>query len=733
MVKFFDRVKETSATIGIGSLALSGPATGYRSFSSVLSDGDTCYYTVTEGAQWEVGLGTYRAGVLTRSTVLSSSNSSLPINLTVGAADVFLDLPASYITTGEQTSNKGIASGYAGLDESGEISVYAAPRPISASLARIFDPATYFDKNGLVAWIDARTYPTHMTDDGGGLLSSVVDRVGGIVFTASGSGRPTYNAALYNGNGGIVGDGANTFLTAASVPAALSGASIGEIWILGTCTSGSAAVGVFCSIGGTGAATKREVRKSASYKTQVTDGSTTESDTRVSLVDQTVVIRVQFLGTQMNMWINDFACATNPTSIATLATGTTRWRLLANNSTTPANFILGSFCHQMFFSRALTDDEAHLNFCWLANQGNIPDVIGPDNYYSQGALSVAGQTFFDALPAYFRPADAAATLVNGLRVHFQAAAVPSSNAADETTVAQWPATDFISQDTALLAASTYTNGRLWFLNWTNRCNNGTPNIKPNPIYPAIKLASGKECRVEYDSLAKAAAATLVHLMHALGVSSATYNAVADAAGFNHATDIISRATLAASPATYFTGLSAYGGGQYATALNKIWLVDTLLPAGLYGVMADYECQDGRVPSFTTSHVTDLVNAVQGAGKKFMLYPNRLDGPSSVESGIDATNAAALLGLVDYFGYIIQAGVNVATSFAAQTAISGFAAAKTVPVFDCESSMLEATDLRSLILANGIHAVQFWPDGNIVGGSDPTQGLNPLINRIVFGV
>ena len=93
-----DRVKETTATTGTGTLTLAGALTGFQSFSSALSDGDTTYYAIFESStgEFEVGLGTFTASgtTLARTTILESSNSGSAINLTAGSAEVFITQPA---------------------------------------------------------------------------------------------------------------------------------------------------------------------------------------------------------------------------------------------------------------------------------------------------------------------------------------------------------------------------------------------------------------------------------------------------------------------------------------------------------------------------------------------------------------------------------------------------------------------------------------------------------------
>ena len=54
-----DRVRETSNTTGTGTYNLEGAAAGgYRSFVTGIGNANTCYYTATDGINWEVGLGT---------------------------------------------------------------------------------------------------------------------------------------------------------------------------------------------------------------------------------------------------------------------------------------------------------------------------------------------------------------------------------------------------------------------------------------------------------------------------------------------------------------------------------------------------------------------------------------------------------------------------------------------------------------------------------------------------
>lgn len=91
-----DRVLETSISTGTGSFVLAGARDGYQSFTDALNNGDTTYYTITDGTDWEVGLGTWTESTVTlaRTTVFSSSNSGSAVNFGAGTKEVFISYPS---------------------------------------------------------------------------------------------------------------------------------------------------------------------------------------------------------------------------------------------------------------------------------------------------------------------------------------------------------------------------------------------------------------------------------------------------------------------------------------------------------------------------------------------------------------------------------------------------------------------------------------------------------------
>ena len=82
-----DRVKETTSTTGSGTITLAGASAGFQSFAAIGNGNDT-YYTILNGAAWEVGKGQYTASGTTLTRVYISSSTGALLNLT-GTSDVF--------------------------------------------------------------------------------------------------------------------------------------------------------------------------------------------------------------------------------------------------------------------------------------------------------------------------------------------------------------------------------------------------------------------------------------------------------------------------------------------------------------------------------------------------------------------------------------------------------------------------------------------------------------------
>ena len=90
-----DRVQETTTTTGTGTITLAGAVSGFQSFSAI-GNGNTTYYAIVGGTEWEVGLGTYTSSgtTLSRDTILESSNGGTAVNFSAGTKNVFVTYPA---------------------------------------------------------------------------------------------------------------------------------------------------------------------------------------------------------------------------------------------------------------------------------------------------------------------------------------------------------------------------------------------------------------------------------------------------------------------------------------------------------------------------------------------------------------------------------------------------------------------------------------------------------------
>src|SRR5687768_2662149 len=79
VLKFADRVAESTVSTGTGDIELSGAIdTDHESFANQFADGDVIPCVVFGGGQWMTFIGTYNSGAnsLTRTTFKDSSTGS---------------------------------------------------------------------------------------------------------------------------------------------------------------------------------------------------------------------------------------------------------------------------------------------------------------------------------------------------------------------------------------------------------------------------------------------------------------------------------------------------------------------------------------------------------------------------------------------------------------------------------------------------------------------------------
>lgn len=90
-----DRVKVNVDTLGTGTLTIGSTAFGFQGFSALGSGNIKTYYTITQGAKWETGEGTYysASGTFSRDKVFESSASGSLIDL-ADSSTLFVTYPA---------------------------------------------------------------------------------------------------------------------------------------------------------------------------------------------------------------------------------------------------------------------------------------------------------------------------------------------------------------------------------------------------------------------------------------------------------------------------------------------------------------------------------------------------------------------------------------------------------------------------------------------------------------
>ena len=117
-----DRVKETTTSIGTGTINLAGATVGFDSFVSGIGTTNSTYYaiTVSQGV-WEVGIGTVTdaaTDTLSRDTVISnSSGNTSKIDFAAGEKDVFCTIPAKRTISPVMTATGYVVTHSSTLDE----------------------------------------------------------------------------------------------------------------------------------------------------------------------------------------------------------------------------------------------------------------------------------------------------------------------------------------------------------------------------------------------------------------------------------------------------------------------------------------------------------------------------------------------------------------------------------------------------------------------------------------
>ncbi|TPW31178.1 hypothetical protein [Pararhizobium mangrovi] len=297
------------------------------------------------------------------------------------------------------------------------------------------------------------------------------------------------------------------------------------------------------------------------------------------------------------------------------------------------------------------------------------------------------------------------------------------------------------------------DGEIAHFQWAHRASaiEGTEKgTKPNPISPTIRRADGIVCRVQYSTIAKAMAASKVCIMTTLGYDPAECAVVAADAGFDSSA-IVSYADAVDGCEALFAddpnpdATPPYAGEPYHVATDRIILANARIvdnPAQAWGIVYDYEAQDGRSSDATRTHIADLAEVCHTKGFKLLVYTNPLDGAGVLQSGLTRDSLGDVLAAVDRLSILVgtaYSGGNVVGHFRRQLAMltgpdgSGSPdMAKVFVTFALSSGEVDARQVRRLLTElSAVRMLWYWPDLQTLGG-DRSRTVNRVIAASAYG-
>jgi hypothetical protein len=202
-----DRVQETTTTTGTGTVTLAGAVPGYQSFAAI-GNGNTTYYCITDGTNWETGLGTYTSSgtTLARTTVLESSNSNSLVNFSAGTKNVFVTYPASeaVLLTGTQTLT---AKTLTSPTITGAVVSSMASSVITAGTVVASTSGTSVGFTNIPSWVKRITLQLYAVSTNG--------TSGNLTAQFGTGGTPTYVTSGYAGTSSIIRGSTSTASAAA--------------------------------------------------------------------------------------------------------------------------------------------------------------------------------------------------------------------------------------------------------------------------------------------------------------------------------------------------------------------------------------------------------------------------------------------------------------------------------------------------------------------------------------
>lgn len=263
-----NRVKDTTTTTGTGTITLSGTAPlGYQTFGAGIGNGNTTYYTITAGSEWEVGVGTYSSTgpTLSRDTVLSSSaGGTTKVTFSAGTKDVFVTLPSE--RTGVFYPQNTQSSNYTLVLSDASDFIYSA-NSAAQTITIPTNASVPFDIGATVTIVNMGTYPIRLSGSGVTILSNGSTTALTYPTVASGQNVQLVKTATntWNCTFGSLNNAQFSYLIVAGggagggVPAGGGGGAGGMLTGVSNVTTGTLTI----TVGGGGAATSAQGNNSS--------------------------------------------------------------------------------------------------------------------------------------------------------------------------------------------------------------------------------------------------------------------------------------------------------------------------------------------------------------------------------------------------------------------------------------------------------------------------------------
>ena len=200
-----DRVKETTTSTGTGTINLAGAETGFETFVAGIGNSNTTYYCIQAqgGSAFEIGVGTVTDAspdTLSRTTIISSSNSDSAVDFGAGTKDVFCTLPASKAVIEDNSTNADIAGNLTvgGTVDGVDIAARDAVLTSTTTTANAALPKSGGTMTGNIVMSGSETVD--------GVDISARDAVLTSTTTTATNANTTANAALPKAGGTMTGD-----------------------------------------------------------------------------------------------------------------------------------------------------------------------------------------------------------------------------------------------------------------------------------------------------------------------------------------------------------------------------------------------------------------------------------------------------------------------------------------------------------------------------------------------